>query len=113
MLNNELKYFQSKKGVNKMLTEKGLLKVGEIYRKAFFRDECIPVRVEEVAEGGKDAIVRIGRYNVIAVSEIEGKMHPYLGKKAEFIDHGKWIITRDSGSKCKVTLLNKSCSKIR
>lgn len=90
-----------------MLKEQDLVNLGKKYQELLLRNEEIQVQVEKVEEGARDAIVRVGKERIIAVSEgDDGELHPIYGRTAEFMGHGKWkVVTRD-GYKRKCDLLN-------
>lgn len=89
-----------------MLTENALITLGESYQKDFLKEAEVPVRVQRVEEGVKDAVVKIGRDCVIAVSEDDnGQLFSTYGKDVKFISHGKWEITSSKGYKRRLNLL--------
>ena len=86
-----------------MLSEKALVRLGEMYQP---EGNNSVIRVEEVEDGVKDAIIRIGEDKILAVSEdSSGQMRSVFGKSACFIKHGEWEIISSQGSKHKFNLL--------
>ncbi len=89
-----------------MLTENALITLGESYQKDFLKEAEVPVRVQKVEKGAKDAVVKIGRDYVIAVSEDDnGQIRSTYGKDAKCVSHGVWDITSSEGSRHRIKLL--------
>lgn len=82
-----------------MLTEKQLIAIGERCKERL--EEDFEVRIEDVKPGARDAVVRVGKRKIIAVSEVNGEVKACLGKEATFISPGEWDIITCEGTHMK------------
>lgn len=107
------KKFKAERSVYVMLTLQKLEDAGrgfqKAYQEAYGLDPNYKVQVERVQDGNRDAIVRIDKAWVMAVSvKDNGMLCTALGKpvrSAEFQQHGQWKVVDEEGDTYMVDLL--------